>query len=70
MKEFKWKPIKEQTLESVPGGEYIMVCIENTDSHVDFVVKNHSVWKYCYCGREVQNMKKYTHYFIPRPFKK
>ena len=63
---YAWKPIEAQTLDSISGGVYILVCIEDTD-HIDMIVKHNGVWKYCYSGKEVQDMKKYTHYFIPRP---
>lgn len=62
-----WKIIKEQTLNSIPGGSSVLVSIQDTDDHVDFLIKNNGVWKYAYCGREVQDMKKYTHFFIPKP---
>ena len=65
---FTWKTITEHTFDSLPPGSEIMVCIADRD-HIDYVVKDRGKWSYAYSGSEVQNMKKYTHYFIPRSFK-
>ena len=66
---FTWKPIRDRAhLDSINSkSQPLMVCIEGTESYVDFIMSDYGKWKYVYCDREVQDVDKYTHYFIPVP---
>ena len=62
----KWKRIKNLNT-IVTLGQHILVSKEGTDDHVDYVKRENGKWYYAYTGSEVQDMTKYTHYFLPLP---
>ncbi len=70
-----WKPIKN--IDFLPTGTEVVVCIENL--YCEYIRKadpahdpDPKSWFYLYTNRQVSphKLKAYTHYFIPRPYKK